>query len=184
MGEWRKKREVMLHYDQTTDSYDDQYAKEQNTKIRAALGTLHLKENSLIFDMGCGTGLLFPHIADKTKLLVGIDISRNLLKQAQKHAKQHSNIIIIQADADHTPLKNKTFHNVFAITLLQNMPNPTTTLKEIERIAKPEAITILTTLKKRFTQNAITDLLRKTRLRIITLKTTPEIKDHIIACKT
>ena len=56
-------------------------------------------------------------------------------------------------------------------------------LNEIERIAKSEAIIILTTLKKRFTQKAMTDLLRETRLRIITLETAPEIKDHIIHAK-
>ena len=180
MGEWKKKREVMLHYDQTATSYDAQYAKEQNTKIRAALTNVHPKENSLMLDMGCGTGLLFPHVADKAKLLVGIDISRKLLKQAKKRAKQHLNITLIQADADHTPFKNQAFHTLFAITLLQNMPHPTATLKEIGRITKPKATIILTTLKKRFTQKAITELLKKTKLKITTLKTTPKIKDHII----
>ena len=183
MRGWKKKREIMLHYDQTADSYDAQYAEEQNTKKRTALSNVHLRENSLILDMGCGTGLLFPHIADKAKLLVGIDFSKNLLRQAKKRAKQHPNITLIQADADNTPFKNQTFHITFAITLLQNMPDPTATLKETERIAKPKATIILTALKKKFTQKAITERLKKTRLKITTLKTTPKIKDHIITCR-
>lgn len=183
MSEWKKKREVMLHYDQTATSYDAQYAEEQNTKIRAALSNVHLKENSLILDMGCGTGLLFPYIADKAKLLVGIDTSAKLLKQAQKRAKQYPNITLIQADADHTPFKDQALHTLFAITLLQNMPDPTATLKEIGRITKPKAAIILTTLKKKFIQKTISELLKKTRLKIIALKTTPKIKDHIIICQ-
>ncbi len=182
MREWKKRREVMLHYNQTAASYDAQYADEQNTKIRAALSNVHLKENSLILDMGCGTGLLFLHIADKAKLLVGIDTSAKLLKQAQKRAKQHLNITLIQADADHTPFKNQTFHIVFAITLLQNMPDPTATLKEMIRITKPEATIVITTLKKKFTQKTIIKLLKKTKLKTTTMKTTPKIKDHIITC--
>jgi len=183
MSEWGRKREVMLHYDQTVASYDAQYADEQTTKIRVALKNARLKENSLVLDMGCGTGLLFPYVADKAKLLIGIDISRKLLKQAQKRAKRHPNVILIQTDADYTPFKNQTFHNLFAITLLQNMPNPKTTLKEIGRVTKPEATIILTTLKKRFTQKIIPELLRKARLKITALKTTAEMKDHIIICR-
>jgi len=173
----------MLHYDQTAASYEAQYAKEQDAKIEAALSGVYLKENSLILDMGCGTGLLFPHIADKTRFLVGIDTSAKLLKQAQKRARQHLNITLIRADADHTPFRNQTFHILFAITLLQNMPDPTATLKEMGRITKPEATIVLTALKKRFTRRAITQLLKKTRLEITTLKTTPKIKDHIIKCQ-
>ena len=75
MSEWKKKREVMLHYDQTAASYEAQYAEEQDAKMEAALSGVYLKENSLILDVGCGTGLLFPHIADKARLLVGIDTS-------------------------------------------------------------------------------------------------------------
>ena len=183
MGEWKKKREVMLHYDQTAASYDAQYSEEQNAKMKAALGNIVLKKNNTVLDMGCGTGLLFPYIADKAQRLIAIDISRTLLKQAKKRAKQHPNIALIQADADHTPFKNQTFHAVFAITLLQNIPNPTATLEEIERITRPEATIGLTTLKKKFTQKAITDLLRKAKLKITILKTTSKTKDHIITCQ-
>ena len=183
MDEWKKKREVMLHYDQTAGGYDAQYAEEQNAKMEVALSNITLKKNNILLDMGCGTGLLFPYIADKTQLLIAIDISRKLLKQAKKRAKQHPNIALIQADADHTPFKNQTFHTLFAITLLQNMPNPTATLREIERITRPEATIGLTILKKKFTQNAITELLKKAKLKITILKTPARTKDHIITCR-
>ncbi len=183
MGEWQKKREVMLHYDQTAGGYDAQYAEEQNAKMEAALRNIVLEENDIALDIGCGTGLLFPHIADKTRLLIAIDISKKLLKQAKKRAKQYLNIALIQADADHTPLKNQTFHALFAITLLQNIPNPIDTLREIERITRPEATIGLTTLKKKITQKAITELLKKAKLKITILKTTAKTKDHIITCR-
>ena len=183
MGEWQKKRAVMLHYDQTAGGYDAQYAEEQNAKMEAALGNIALKKNNTVLDMGCATGLLFPHIADKPQRLIAIDISRKLLKQAKKRAKQHSNIALIQADADHTPFKNQVFHAVFAVTLLQNMPNPIATLREVERITRPEAMIGLTTLKKKFTQKAITELLRKAKLKITILRTTAKLKDHIITCQ-
>jgi ubiquinone/menaquinone biosynthesis C-methylase UbiE len=173
----------MLHYDQTAASYDAQYSKEQNAKMEAALHNIVLEENDIVLDVGCGTGLLFPHIADKTQLLIAIDISRSLLKQAKKRAKQHPNIALIQADADQTPFKTQTFHALFTVTLLQNMPNPKATLREIERITRPEATIALTTLKKRFTQESITELLKKAKLKITILKTTAKMKDYIITCQ-
>ena len=183
MGEWQKKREVMLHYDQTAGGYDAQYAEEQNAKMEAALSNIALKKTNTVLDVGCGTGLLFPHIAHKIQRLIAIDISRTLLKQAKKRAQQHPNIALIQADADHTPFKNQAFHTVFAVTLLQNMPNPIATLREMERITRPEATIGLTTLKKKFTQKAITELLRKAKLKITILRTTAKTKDSIITCQ-
>ena len=183
MGEWKKKREVMLHYDQTAGGYDAQYAEEQNAKMEATVSNIVLKKNNIVLDVGCGTGLLFPYIADKTQFLIAIDISRKLLKQAKKRAKQHPNIALIQADADHTPFKTQTFHTVFAITLLQNMPNPPATLREIERITRSEATIGLTILKKKFTQQAITELLKKAKLKSTILKTPAKTKDHIITCQ-
>ncbi|UCE43787.1 MAG: class I SAM-dependent methyltransferase [Candidatus Bathyarchaeota archaeon] len=183
MDEWRKKRQAMLHYDRIALGYDDQYAKEQNVKMEAASKNVVLEENNITLDMGCGTGLLFPHLADKTKLFVGIDISRKLLREAQKRAKQHPNIALVQADADHTPFNDQAFHSVFAITLLQNMPNPTATLKEIDRVTTPEATIILTILKKSFTQKAMSGLLEKVKLRITAQETMIEVKDHIVACQ-
>jgi len=173
----------MLHYDQTAGGYDAQYAEEQNAKMEATVSNIVLKKNNIVLDVGCGTGLLFPYIADKTQFLIAIDISRKLLKQAKKRAKQHPNIALIQADADHTPFKNQTFHTVFAVTLLQNMPNPPATLREIERITRSEATIGLTILKKKFTQQAITELLKKAKLKITILKTPARTKDHIITCK-
>jgi ubiquinone/menaquinone biosynthesis C-methylase UbiE len=183
MGQWGKKRKTIHHYDQTAASYDVQYAEEQHRKMEAALRVRSLKEGGSILDLGCGTGLLFSHIANKGRFIVGIDVSANLLKEAHKRARQHNNIALIRADADHTPFREQIFHHVFAITLLQNMPNPKVMLKEIERIVKPCAITVLTVLKKSFTQKAITVLLRKTRLRTIAVETTPETKDHLIVCE-
>jgi len=183
MDEWRKKRGLVIHYNQTAASYDTLYAKEQSAKIEAALGTVALKRNSLMLDMGCGTGLLFGHIADKSRLLVGVDVSNRLLKQAQRRAKQHANITLVQADADHTPFKSRSFRNVFAITLLQNTPNPTATLREIVRIAKPEATIVLTILKKKFSRKLIEELLERAQVDLTALETGAKIKDHIVTCK-
>lgn len=184
MANWNKKRKVMEHYDNIATVYDTQYDEEQETKIKAVLDEIGLQRNNIILDIGCGTGLLFKHIKNSTKLLIGLDTSFGLLKRAKTQTKQYRNTTIIRADADHTPFKNKTFHTIFAITLLQNMPNPTATLREIKRISKDNATIAVTVLKKGLTKKAFTQLLENTELTIYTLKTDNKLKDYTATCKT
>lgn len=184
MADWNKKRKVMHHYDNIATVYDTQYAEEQETKIKAVLDEISFQPNNIILDTGCGTGILFKHIKSSTKLLIGLDTSLSLLKRAKTQTKQYHNITVIRADADHTPFKNKTFHTILAITLLQNMPNPTATLREIKRISKDNATIAVTALKKSFTKKTFTHLLENAELTICTLKTDNKLKDYTATCKT
>ena len=182
MQEWKTKRTTMRHYDHLAPSYDAQYSEEQNAQIEAALNNIPLSQNDLILDLGCGTGLLFQHVAKSAKLVAGIDVSSKILQEAKKRTKQLSNTAVIRADADYTPFQNQTFDQVFAITLLQNMPNPLKTLQEIKRVSKPQSTIVVTGLKKKFTQEHFIKLLNKSGLKISTSKTNPQLKGYITIC--
>jgi ubiquinone/menaquinone biosynthesis C-methylase UbiE len=187
MQEWNKKRKAMRHYDQLAQVYDTQYSEEQNAKIEAALNNTMraraLSQNEQVLDMGCGTGLLFLHVAKSAKIVVGIDVSSKILQKAQKRTEQLPNTAVIRADADYTPFQNQTFDQVFAITLLQNMPNPVETLREIKRVSKHQSTIVVTGLKKKFTQELFIRLLNKAGLEISTLKTNPQLKGYLSRCK-
>lgn len=182
MAEWNKKRNIMHHYNQLAPVYDIQYADEQETKIEATLENVSLNKNDFVLDVGCGTGLLFPYIANRVQLLLGIDISRRLLKKAETRKKRYPNTHLLLADADHLPFKGQTFHTVFAITLLQNIPEPSTTLQEISRVSKNYAIIAVTGLKKEFTKKSFTTALKNAKLEISILKTENNLKDYITTC--
>jgi len=181
MSEWDKKRDLMHRYDLTAHIYDMQYAEEQTTKIRAALEGLKIEKHSLVLDAGCGTGLLFGYVADKAETTVGLDISRKILLQAKKRAKNFQNIRLILADADNMPLKENIFSHVFGITLIQNMPNPAKTLNEIRRVAKDDAVIVVTGMKKAFTLEGFEGLLRDVRLEIISLRY-ESLKCYVAVC--
>lgn len=183
MQEWKTKRKAMRHYDYLATVYDAQYLEEQNAKIKVALNNTKLSKNELILDMGCGTGLLFQHVAKSAKFVVGIDTSSKILQEARKRAKELSNAAVIRGDADYTPFQNKTFNQVFAITLLQNMSNSVKTLREVKRVSKPQSTIIVTGLKKKFTKERFMDLFNKAGLKISTLKTNPQLKGHLAVCQ-
>jgi len=182
MQEWKEKRGTMRHYDHQAIVYDVQYLGEQNAKIEDALSSTELKPNELILDLGCGTGFLFQHINKSIRLLVGLDISSKALREAKKRTKNLSNIVLVRADADNTPFPDRIFDRVFAITLLQNMPDPMKTITEMKRIGKPQAMFLITGLKKKFTQKSFSDLLKMAQLKVSTLGTDQQLKGHIAVC--
>jgi len=173
----------MNRYNRTARTYDTQYSEEQDAKIQAALENSRIDDNAMILDAGCGTGLLFHHIAKRAKLIVGIDTSLNLLRRAETKAKAYSSAAIIRADVDYAPFIARTFTHALALTLLQNMPRPATTLEEIKRTTETNATIIITGLKKHFTLEDLKKLLTKEQLEITSLNTNEKLKDYIAVCR-
>jgi ubiquinone/menaquinone biosynthesis C-methylase UbiE len=170
MSEWDKKRDVMQRYDLTAHIYDMRYAKEQIAKIEPAMESISMEKESLVLDVGCGTGLLFNYVANKAKAVVGLDISRKILLQAKERAKKFPNAHLILADADNMPLKKGIFSHIFSVTLIQNMPNPLKTLTEVKRAAKENALMVITGLKKKFSIEVFKRLLQNAGLNVTALK--------------
>lgn len=176
MSELNMKRSIMRRYNLTAHIYNMRYAEEQNAKIEAALKSVNIEKSSLVLDAGCGTGLLFDYIAQKAEAIVGLDISRKMLLQAKNRSLKFANVHLIWADADNLPFKDAVFSHVFAITLIQNMPHTAKTLDEVKRIAKKDAIIVVTGLKSKFCLEDFEDLLCKFGLNMI------EIEDENLKC--
>jgi len=172
----------MRRYNQSARVYDTQYLEEQEAKMTTIRQNLSLKDNSAVLDLGCGTGLLIKHFADKTKFYVGVDISRELLKYARRKAKPFPNLTLVLADADNLPFPGQTFDAVFAVTLLQNMPSPNTTLAEINRVSKARASIIVTGLRKRFTQEDLMEKLQQANTEVEVLKLDEGNREYVCIC--
>lgn len=181
LNEWDKKRDVMKRYDLTAHIYDMRYAEEQTAKIQAVMQNIKMEKESLVLDVGCGTGLLFNYVANKAKTIVGLDISRKILLQAKERAKKFPNVHLILADADNMPLKESTFSHLFAITLIQNMPSPFKTLNEVKRVTKENAFMVVTGLKKKFPVEVFRRLLQDAGLNVIALKN-EGLKCYVAVC--
>lgn len=183
MNNWRHKIKIMNLYNLTAHIYDLRYAEEQITKIKEAMKIVNINECSIILDLGCGTGLLFEYIAGKAAMIVGLDISRGLLTKAKARTSKLSNVHLILADADHIPFSDNVFTHIFAFTVLQNMPNPRHTLKEVRRVAAENASIIVTGLKKKFSLNTFLKLLQEAGLKLINVAEDREdLKCYVALC--
>ncbi len=133
MGTWKDKRKVIQSYDTTAEMYEERYADEQQRKYKKALEKVNVSGKAVL-DVGCGSGLFFREVAADAMIVVGVDISRKLLFKAKQQAKAFPNAFVLQADADHLPFKKGCFDDIFAFTVLQNIPNPNETLVELKRV--------------------------------------------------
>jgi len=174
---WKDKRKVMRRYDLTAEMYEERYAQEQEAKYRAALENVIVADS--VFDVGCGSGLIFSHVAAKVKVLVGVNISRKLLLKAKEQARGFQNVLLLQADADHLPFREAFFDAGFAFTVLQNMPNPSETLDELKRVTSRGGRVVVTGLKKAFALNAFMSVLESSGLKIVSFADDEDLKCYV-----
>jgi malonyl-CoA O-methyltransferase len=176
LATWKDKHKVMQSYDVTAEMYEERYAEEQQRKYKKALEEVNVSDKALL-DVGCGSGLFFREVAKDALMAVGVDISRKLLFKAKEQARAFPNAFVLQADADYLPFKKGCFDHVFAFTILQNMPKPNESLKELKRVVKPVGRVVVTGLKKAFPLEKFMDILKNSGLQI-----TAFIDDEDVNC--
>jgi len=183
MTAWAKKRSVMHRYDVTAEMYDMRYENEQKAKIKTALENIKTERLGSVLDVGCGTGILFKYVDEHAHTIVAIDVSRRTLKQAKERQQivETVTVHLVQADADNMPLQNRVFDSIFAVTVLQNVPDPNRTLKEMQRAAKDNAIFVVTGLKKVFTQKRFQQILNEAHLKVQTMQD-EDLKCYVAVC--
>ena len=180
---WQTKRSIMKEYDLTAKNYDLRYREEQLKKYDAVLSRINAVKRGAVLDVGCGTGMLVERLAESASYVVAIDFSKAILKKAGDRCKALHNVFFICGDADHLPLKGDAFDNVFAFTLLQNVPEPTRTVEELVRVAKHGSWLAISCLKKKYTEIELTDLVKVSNLRLLELMDYDYLKDYILICK-
>jgi ubiquinone/menaquinone biosynthesis C-methylase UbiE len=181
MKKWKQKLSVMRRYDLTSQMYDKRYADEQEAKYKAALENLRggINVDSAVLDVGCGTGLFFSQVAIQANMVVGVDLSRKLLLKAKERTLAFQNILVLQADADHLPFRDAVFDAVFAFTILQNMPKPSETLNDLERVTKLGGKVVVTGLKKAFSPDTFMDFFENTGLRTVSFVDNEDLKCYV-----
>lgn len=137
-----RKLELRRRYGETAPMYERRYDQIQREKYEIVIE--NLPGVSKVLDLGCGTGMLLSELTRRSEFAVGIDSSPEMLELARK---RRGNAALVLADADHLPFADRSFNAVVSVTLVQNMPNPATTVQEVARVTKPEGVLIITTLK-------------------------------------
>ncbi len=100
---------------------------------------LNIPPGGIALDVGSGPGSVTAALARAAApdgLALGVDISEPMLARAVRaHAGPHTGFL--RADAQRLPLRDQTVDAVVSIAVLQLIPDPVATLKEIARVLRP-----------------------------------------------
>ncbi|WDZ85673.1 methyltransferase domain-containing protein [Micromonospora cathayae] len=110
-------------------------------EARAALVPPARRTGALLVDLGCGAGLLAPHLAGKGYRHVGVDLTRSALEQAAAHG-----VTAVNADATAVPLTDGCADVVAAGELLEHVPDWRRAVAEACRLLRPGGLLVLDTL--------------------------------------
>ena len=100
----------------------------------------YLNKKDVVADLGCGNGRHLILCAKKCKYVVALDISNNLIKIAEKKAKDKLNTFFVHGNCVYIPLINNIFDSILYIASLHNIKgrdNRIKSLIELKRILKP-----------------------------------------------
>lgn len=96
---------------------------------------------AVLVDLGCGAGLLAPHVAGKGYRHIGVDLVTSALEQAAAHG-----VTPVRADVAALPLADACADAVSAGELLEHVMDLRTTVAELCRILRPGGVLVLDTL--------------------------------------
>jgi 2-polyprenyl-6-hydroxyphenyl methylase / 3-demethylubiquinone-9 3-methyltransferase len=110
-------------------------------KARAALIPPAGRAGAVLVDVGCGAGLLAPHVAAKGYRHVGVDLVESALGQAAEHG-----VTPVRADATALPLRSGCADVVSAGEVLEHVPDLPAVVREVCRVLRPGGLFVADTI--------------------------------------
>ena len=107
-----------------------------------------LPRDLTLADVGCGTGSLTFELARFAKKVIGVDLSREMLRRARAVAKEKEvrNVEFRQGDALKLPLGTHSVDGAFCVMVLHYLPDPARTVAGLCRVARPGGSVIVVDL--------------------------------------
>ncbi|MBP2335046.1 class I SAM-dependent methyltransferase [Saccharothrix coeruleofusca] len=108
---------------------------------RAALVPPATRPGAVLLDLGCGAGLLAPHVRDKGYRHVGVDLSPSAPVQARAHG-----VDAVRGDVLAVPAADGSADVVVAGEILEHVPDLRAAVAEACRVLRPGGLLVLDSL--------------------------------------
>src|SRR5512133_3609960 len=109
------------------------------TEIRTVISLALLSPDSVVLEVGCGSGELLKALRSRVGLAAGVDLSTSGLVVAK--GRGH----VACALAERLPFQNRSFDVVLAQHLIEHLPDPATWLAEWRRVLRPGGRVVVVT---------------------------------------
>jgi ubiquinone/menaquinone biosynthesis C-methylase UbiE len=106
----------------------------------ATYRAMHLSPGDHVLDVGCGIGTVVAEMSDyvgSTGRAVGLDISSEMIAEAQFRNQHRSNVVLSLSPATAIGYRDKTFDAVRMERVLLHVPDRKRAMSEAVRVTKP-----------------------------------------------
>jgi len=143
-GESLEIESIKKVYAAYSNVYDMLFKRFFYPRIRNAITSMDIKPGERILDVGVGTGLSFSVFPRHCKV-VGIDLSREMLKKAKKKIDDNhlDNINVLSMDAMSVGFADNSFDKVFLSHVVTVVPDPYRVMQEVKRVCKKDGVVVV-----------------------------------------
>jgi ubiquinone/menaquinone biosynthesis C-methylase UbiE len=144
MNENRARDVVRQEYDTTAPEYDSRWDYYICATLRKTADRLPARSFTRVLDVACGTGRLLGELSGRwpDTEFVGVDLSREMLREAQ--AQTGDNVGLIHGLAGELPLPPDTVDLVVCCNSFHFFPEPAAFLREARRVLEPGGHLVVT----------------------------------------
>jgi ubiquinone/menaquinone biosynthesis C-methylase UbiE len=103
-----------------------------------------VEKNHVVVDVGCGSGNLTLHSAEKCRLAIGLDPSESAVGFCNS-INPNANCVFIPAGGDALPFPDESVDVVFLVEVIEHLTEPMKVIAEIWRILKKGGLAFVTT---------------------------------------
>ena len=103
------------------------------------LAKMKLAAADNVLDVGCGSGWLSRRVSKLVPQgrVVGMDISDEMIRMAQRNSTDHGNISFVISEVSKIPAEPNFFHHAISVESSYYWPDPGAGVKDIHRVLRP-----------------------------------------------
>jgi len=119
--------------------YDEVFGAVSRAGRRRAVAAVNGLPGARVLEVGVGTGLALPHYAPE-KRVVGIDLSRDMLRRAQSRVERLRlrNVVgLVEMDAEAMSFRDASFDIAVCMFTATVVPDARKLLREMRRVVRP-----------------------------------------------
>jgi SAM-dependent methyltransferase len=112
-------------FDRRARGYESGYTPRWRDPVQnASLSALELDRDDRVLDVGCGTGRASRAAAETAGVVVGVDLSPEMIERAQEFAGDAANVRFEVADIEQLPFDDAEFTAVVCSNAFHHFPAP------------------------------------------------------------
>lgn len=102
----------------------------------AALAAM-VGSDTIVADLGCGTGEMTARLAPFVQRVIGVDASAEMLQAASRRVGGAGNVDLRRGDLESLPIDDARLDIALVTLVLHHVAHPAAALKEVARVLKP-----------------------------------------------